>query len=48
MYRSDMIRLAGGVVVKKYPERLRSVNVRDMYELKDVDSLEDLSELLER
>jgi molybdenum cofactor cytidylyltransferase len=38
----------GGVVAKKYPERLRMVNVRDMYELKDVDSPEDLSELLER
>jgi len=38
----------GGVVVKKYPERLRTVNVRDMYELKDVDSPEDLSELLGR
>ena len=38
----------GGVIVKKYPERLRTVSVRDMYELKDVDSPEDLSELLER
>ena len=38
----------GGFVAKKYPERLRLVNVRDMYELKDVDSPEDLSELLER
>ena len=38
----------GGVVIKKYPEHLRTVNVRDMYELKDVDSPEDLSELLER
>ena len=38
----------GGFVVKKYPERLRTVNVRDMYELKDVDSPQDLSELLER
>lgn len=38
----------GGVVTKKYPERLRTVSVRDMYELKDVDSPEDLSELLER
>ena len=38
----------GGVVIKKYPERLRTVSVRDMYELKDVDSPEDLSELLER
>ena len=38
----------GGVVIKKYPEHLHMVNVRDMYELKDVDSPEDLSELLER
>jgi CTP:molybdopterin cytidylyltransferase MocA len=38
----------GRVVIKKYPEHLRTVNVRDMYELKDVDSPEDLSELLER
>ena len=38
----------GGVVIKKYPEHLHTVNVRDMYELKDVDSPEDLSELLER
>lgn len=38
----------GGFVVKKHPEHLRTVNVRDMYELKDVDSPEDLSELLER
>ena len=38
----------GGVVIKKYPERLRGVNVRDMFELKDVDSPEDLLELSER
>ena len=38
----------GGVVIKKYPERLRTVNVRDRYELKDIDSPEDLRELLER
>lgn len=38
----------GGVVVKKYPEHLHTVNVRDRYELKDVDSPEDLEELLER
>ena len=38
----------GSFVVKKYPEHLRTVNVRDMYELKDVDSPEDLEELLER
>ena len=38
----------GGVVIKKYPERLRTVSVRDMDELKDVDSPKDLRELLER
>lgn len=38
----------GGVLIKKYPERLRTVNVRDLYELKDVDSPENLQELLER
>ena len=38
----------GGVLVKKYPERLRTVNVRDMDELRDVDSPEDLQALLER
>ena len=38
----------GGVVIKKHPEHLRVVSVRDMYELKDADSPEDLSELLER
>ena len=38
----------GGFVAKKYPARLHTVTVRDMYELKDVDSPEDLSELLER
>ena len=35
----------GGTVIKKYPERLRTVSVRDMYELKDVDSPKDLEEL---
>ena len=38
----------GGVVIKKNPGHLRLVSVRDVYELKDVDSPEDLSELLER
>ena len=38
----------GGVLTKKYPERLRTVNVRDMYELKDADTPEDLQVLLER
>lgn len=38
----------GGIVAKKYPERLRMVSVRDEYELKDVDSPEDLLDLLER
>ena len=38
----------GSVVIKKYPQRLRMVNVGDMYELKDIDSPEDLKDLLER
>ena len=38
----------GGIVAKKYPAQLHMVTVRDMYELKDVDSPEDLEELLER
>lgn len=38
----------GGVVINKYPERLRTVSVRDMYELKDVDSHKDLVELRKR
>ena len=38
----------GGVVIKKYPAQLHTVTVRDMYELKDIDSPEDLKELLER
>ena len=38
----------GGAVIKKYPERIRTVNARDMYELKDVDSHEDLTKLLEQ
>ena len=38
----------GGYVAKKYPAQLHTVMVRDMYELKDVDSQEDLSQLLER
>ena len=38
----------GGVLIKKYPGRLRMVNVRDMYELKDADTPEDLQALLER
>lgn len=36
----------GGVVVQKYPERLKTVAVRDEYELKDVDTPEDLQALL--
>ena len=35
----------GGFVVKKYPERLRRVSVRDRLELMDVDSPEDLAYL---
>ena len=38
----------GGILAKKYPAQLHTVMVRDMYELKDVDRPEDLSELLER
>lgn len=38
----------GSVVIKKYPERLRTVTVQDMCELKDVDSPNDLEELLKR
>lgn len=38
----------GGAVIKKYPKRLRTVNVWDKYELNDVDSPEDLVRLLER
>ena len=38
----------GGIVIKKYPERVHTVSVRDIYELKDVDSPKDLAELLER
>lgn len=36
----------GGVVVQKYPERLKTVAVRDEQELKDVDTPEDLQALL--
>ena len=38
----------GGLLVKKYPERLRTVSVRDRYELMDADSPEDLAFLVER
>lgn len=38
----------GGAVVKKYPERLHTVSVRDRYELMDVDTPEDLAFLVER
>lgn len=38
----------GGVIVKKHPERLHIVNVRDAYELKDIDSQSDLVEFMER
>lgn len=36
----------GGYLAKKYPEQVRLVPVRDWYELKDVDTPEDLSALL--
>ena len=38
----------GGFVAKKYPERIRTVSVRDPYELMDIDSPGDLAFLLER
>ena len=38
----------GGVIIKKYPEQVHTVQVQDPYELKDVDRSEDLSELLAR
>lgn len=38
----------GGVLIKKYPERLRKVNVGKLYELYDVDSPEDLLKLAEQ
>lgn len=38
----------GSFLIKKYPERVRRHSVGDRYELKDVDSPEDLEELLER
>lgn len=38
----------GSYITKKYPEQVRTVQVRDKYELKDVDSPTDLIELLER
>lgn len=38
----------GGNVIKKHSESLRTVNVRDRYELKDVDNPGDLEELLKR
>ena len=38
----------GSTVIKKYPQRLRTVNVGDKYELNDVDSPEDLKEIMER
>lgn len=37
----------GGFVAKKYPERVHLVPVRDQYELKDVDTPEDLTYLEE-
>lgn len=37
----------GSIILKKYPERIRSVSARDAYELMDVDSPENLMEILE-
>lgn len=36
----------GGEIIKKYPEHLRTVKVRDENELKDIDTPEELRELL--
>lgn len=38
----------GGLVAQKYPEQVRTVPVRDAYELKDVDTQDDLRILLEQ
>lgn len=38
----------GRALIKKYPEHLHTVNIRDKYELKDIDIPEDLRELSER
>ena len=38
----------GSYIIKKYPEQVRTIPVRDMYELKDADTQEDLSVLLEQ
>ena len=38
----------GGVLIKKYPEHLRKLAVRDLYELKDADTPEDLEALRKR
>lgn len=38
----------GGILFKKYPERLHTVSVRDELELQDVDRPEDLVKLLEQ
>lgn len=35
----------GGILLKKYPEQIRTVSVRDRYELEDVDTPEDLARL---
>ncbi len=36
----------GGVVIKKYPERLRELNIKNADELKDADTPEDIAQLL--
>lgn len=38
----------GGILMQKYPEQVRTLPVRDMYELMDVDSPQDLAVLSER
>ena len=36
----------GGVIAKKYPERVRLVQVQDKYELFDIDTVRDLRQCL--
>lgn len=36
----------GNFIIKKYPEHVRTIQVRDSFELKDIDTPEDLLELL--
>lgn len=36
----------GNFIIKKYPEHVRTIQVRDSFELKDIDTPEDLADLL--